>query len=104
MVDPTPVTPASTWVPGRKVIASGLAGIVAYFILWGATKAGVQLPVDQTALTGIIIWGVAYLTPPSLRDVLRRLNDDVVKAAQDDTTVNVTKPSMPLASDPQVRR
>lgn len=104
MADPTPAAVQASWVPSRKVIASGLAGIVAWAIFTVAAHYNIQLPLDQTALTGIIMWVVAYVTPPSLQDVLRRLNNDVVKAAQDDPDTPVSKPAVPLASDPVVKK
>ena len=81
-------------IPDRKVWAGGIAGIVSWIILSIAARQGITLPVDQATLAGIVGWVVSYFTPPSARDIMKRLNDDLVKAAQDD-------PKFPAVTKPQ---
>lgn len=81
------------WLPDRKVLAGGLAGVAAWLIAMLAARYGFPMtPEQQTGLVGLIGWAVAYMVPPSERDIVKRLNDGLVKMAQDDPTIPVTKP------------
>ncbi len=80
-------------LPDRKVWAGGLAGL----LTWGVTLAaqhylGVALPPDLvTMVVGGVTTGVAYLIPPSVKDIVKRLNDGIVQIAADDPNITVTK-------------
>ncbi len=81
-----------SWFPDRKVLAGGLAGLVAWGLITVSTAYGYPPPIDQTVLAGVLAWLASYLTPPSAQDIINRLNDDIVKQAQLDPNVPVTKP------------
>lgn len=80
-------------MPDRKVWAGGLAGL----LTWGVTLVtqrylGVSLPPDLvTMIVGGVTTGVAYLVPPTVRDIVKRLNDGIVQIAADDPSIPVTK-------------
>ena len=80
-------------LPDRKVWAGGLAGL----LTWGVTLVaqrylGVSLPPDLvTMIVGGVTTGVAYLVPPTVRDIVKRLNDGIVQIAADDPNIPVTK-------------
>ena len=80
-------------MPDRKVWAGGLAGL----LTWGVTLVaqrylGVSLPPDLvTMIVGGVTTGVAYLVPPTVRDIVKRLNDGIVQIAADDPNIPVTK-------------
>jgi len=81
------------YIPDRKVWASGLAGL----LTWGITLAaqrflGIPLPPDLVGMiVGGVTTGVAYIVPPSIKDIVKRLNDDIVQIAANDPNVPVTK-------------
>jgi len=81
------------FIPDRKVWAGGLAAL----LTWGINLAaqhflGVSLPPDLlTMVVGGVTTGVAYLVPPTVRDIVKRLNDDIVQIAANDPTIPVTK-------------
>jgi len=81
------------WFPDRKVLSGGLAGILAWAIMLGLSYANVSVPADTQALiaTGIASL-IAYLVPPADQDIVKRLNDGLVKLAQDDPNIPVTPP------------
>lgn len=81
------------FIPDRKVWASGLAGLLTWAVTLIAQKyLGVSLPPDLvTMIVGGVTTGVAYLVPPTVRDIVKRLNDDIVHIAANDPTVPVTK-------------
>lgn len=80
-------------MPDRKVWAGGLAGL----LTWGITLAaqhflGVPLPPELvTMIVGGATTTVAYLVPPTVRDIVKRLNDGIVQIAADDPNIPVTK-------------
>lgn len=85
-------TTSVSWIPTRKVLAGGLASVAAWGITTVLTHYGYTLPIDQTLLTSGIAWIAAYITPSSARDIITRLNNDLVRQAQDDPTVPVFNP------------
>lgn len=107
MADPTTTSaPSINWLPGRKVLAGGAAGLLAYVILtaihvWGhldlQAYADILAPppgtVNITAiLTGAITAGVGYIVPPSKKDVINHLNNEIIAMAQEDPASPVTAP------------
>lgn len=87
--------PAASWLPGRKVLAGGLAGLATFGLLTGLrvwahidlqAYADIFVPppgtMNVTALiTGAMTAGVSYFTPPSVKDVISHLNDRIVDLA-----------------------
>lgn len=79
-------------IPDRKVIAGGVGGVLAWLILMAASKAGIPISADvQAQLAGVIGWVLAWAVPPSTRDIITRLNNDLVAQAKADPTIPVTK-------------
>lgn len=86
MVDPTPTPVAVTFPPDRKVWASGLSGLAVFAIGIGLQKF-FNITIDPNVLAAaitVIIPLVAYLVPPSVQDVVKRVNNDIVKIANAD--------------------
>ena len=82
----------SKFLPDRKVLAGGFSGLLTYVLCIIIQKAtGYAVPPDmQTLLTGGIGWAVAYVTPLSARDIVKRLNDELVAMAAADPTIPVS--------------
>ena len=78
--------------PDRKVWAGGLAGLVTWGITLVAQHYGVVLPADIVGmLVGAVTTGVAYIVPPSVRDIIKRLDDGLVEMAAEDPNIPVTR-------------
>lgn len=83
----------SKYIPDRKILAGGLAGIVAWAVMLGLGFAGVQVPAEtQALLTTLIASLIGYLVPPSQKDIVKRLNDQLVAIAAADPNIPVTPP------------
>jgi len=102
--------PSVSWMPGRKVLAAGIAGVITFAALtalkvWGHVDVQAYLDLiapppgtysAQALITGAVTLGVSYITPPSIKDVIGHLNDRIVALAGKVPDVPVT----PLVSDP----
>ena len=66
------------WIPDRKFIAGGLAGLVAWILVAFLGISDVELAM-QIGLGAMA--AVYYLVPPSIKDLARRA-DDALKAKQ----------------------
>lgn len=84
------------WLPDRKIVAGGVAGIVAWGISAGLKHYGVELDANaQTMLVGMVSGLMAWAVPPSQRDILKRLDDNLVQIAQNSPEYpKVTKPTL----------
>src|SRR5690606_20396094 len=74
--------PRLHWVPERKFLAGGLAGIAAWLLsLVTVRYLGIDVPIEVSG-PFIVSAGTSayYLMPPSAQDVLRRIDGDL-KAA-----------------------
>lgn len=92
-----------SWLPDRKVLAGGIAGILAWLLVFIGNKYGMGITPDvQSLLTGAIGWAVAYLVPSSVRDVINHLNDDIVQIAAADPNSNVSERTMVLPAATKV--
>lgn len=74
------------WFPDRKVWGGGLIGLAAYGLVFFGNSTG-WWHVDYEAMKAafgmlVLIVGSQYQIPPSLRDRLRHLNDQVISFAQ----------------------
>lgn len=84
------------YFPDRKVLAGGLAGVGAWIVMMVLLHFNVPVPSDfQGEASGLIGLLIAYLVPPADQDIINKLNDRLVKAAQDDPKIPVTPPSKP---------
>lgn len=66
-------------IPERKFLASGTAGLAAYFLMLLASRAfGIELTFDLAVpiAAGLMLLGHYYM-PPSLQDLLRRIDDEM---------------------------
>lgn len=61
------------WMPDRKVWVGGLTGIAAWVL---ATQLGMDME-TATAVAGGVMMLVQYLVPPSVKDILKRVDDTV---------------------------
>lgn len=92
----TPVIETGWRMPERKTMAGGLTGVAAWALIVVANKFGAGIPIEfapliSTALTAIVM----YVVPPALRDVLGRMNDQVVAIAAADPNVPVDSSTAP---------
>lgn len=87
-------------IPDRKVWGAGLAGVASAVLLSLLHRytgfdlqptlnslfalIGTPAPDAQLTLAGIISWAVAYYLPPAQRDIVKRLNDEIVAIAARD--------------------
>ena len=86
------------FLPDRKVWAGGVSGLVAWFVLFVANKLHFPLDATTQAFLPVVVGSViSYITPPAVKDIISRLNDDLVKIAQDDPKIPVTPPAPPAA-------
>lgn len=66
------------WIPDRKFLAGGIAGLVTWLLTLAATAAGVPVPADlMAAAVGLVMGAAYYLVPPAAADVLRRIDGDL---------------------------
>jgi hypothetical protein len=66
------------WIPERKFLAGGVAGLVTWLLTLAASAAGVAIPPDlMTATVGLVMGAVYYMVPPAAEDVLRRIDGDL---------------------------
>jgi hypothetical protein len=80
------------FIPDRKIFATGTSGILAWLIITIITATtGVVLPAGSveglSALIGLV---TGYIIPPSQRDIIKRLNDEIVAIAAADPKIPVS--------------
>jgi hypothetical protein len=93
MPAPVPAKPRTSWVPDRKILAGGVAGVLAWGVSVALRHYGIELDANAQSILVAAIGGlISYVTPPSQQDVLRRLNDGIVQVAMDDPKIPVTRP------------
>lgn len=66
----------SKWIPDRKVLSGGIAGIATWLILLTASAMGYPLvePGAEEGVAGVVGFVIAYIVPPSVRDVVKRID------------------------------
>jgi len=87
------------WIPDRKVWLGGLSAILAWYVLHLAAQygfdpqpiihaiwslpflAGQPEPAAQPLLAGLIAAAIAYGTPASAKDIIKKIDDDIAKEA-----------------------
>lgn len=71
------------WFPDRKVWAGGLFSVLAFFVILGLNSyMDAGIPFEATFFVALGFGKAAeYFLPPSLNDVLKRLDNDVVAIA-----------------------
>lgn len=72
----------TNWLPSRKAISGGIGGVLAYFVILGASYAGYPIPAElQASIPGAITWLIYYLVPASEKDIVRNLDNKIVAMA-----------------------
>lgn len=67
------------YLPDRKFVAGGLSGILAWVLV---TFVGIDDVETATAIVGGLMAAVYYLTPPSVDDILKRVDGKIIEAAK----------------------
>jgi hypothetical protein len=90
--DPLQSAPSLSWIPSRKSMSGGIAGVLAFLVMTAVRYfTGVDLPASLDMLIiGAVTWGINYLMPPSAKDVVNHLNNAIVKLAVEDPASPVT--------------
>jgi len=93
-----------TWFPDRKVLAGGLSGLLTWLLVFLVNKYfGWTIPPDvQSSITGLVAVGFAYLVPSSVKDIVSKLNDDIVKIAAADPNSPVSERTLVLPENTKV--
>lgn len=94
---PVPNQPWFSWPPDRKVLAGGIAGLVAWILLSllrHFTSFDLQPVLDtifgmgtldmQAVLSTAIAILIAHVTAPSVRDIVKRVDNGIVTIANAD--------------------
>ena len=66
------------WIPSRKYLAGGIAGVIAFFI---TTATGMDGEVAMQIATGIFALA-SYLVPPSTAEIIARYDDKIRKLGE----------------------
>lgn len=84
---PAPVTtsspaPSPSWFPDRNVLAGGVVAVVSWIIIAVSGHEGLPIPLEfQALIPAALGYIVTYLLPPSVQDVIKRINDAIVRVA-----------------------
>lgn len=71
------------YIPDRKVLAGGIAGVLTWLITLGMSAAGVDIPAETvTGLVGGAMALAAYFIPPSKKDIIKRVDDTIIGLAR----------------------
>ena len=66
------------WIPSRKYLAGGIAGVVAFFI-----AAATGMDTETAAAIAGGLWAlVGYLVPPSTVEIIARYDDKIRKLGE----------------------
>ena len=95
--DPADSAPSQSAVPTRPMFYGALGSVVTWLVVLVAGRYGVTVPdYVQIAIPVIVGFGVAYIVPPSAKDVANRLNDSIVALAAADPNIPVSDHTMVL--------
>lgn len=88
----------TTWLPDRKFLAGGIAGVMTWLIITLANRYGLEIPQDvQNGITGFIAMALVYLVPSSKKDIIRRIDDKLIILARNDPESAASAPNTPAA-------
>lgn len=74
----------SRWIPDRKVLAGGLSACATWLLLEVIEYLGVPVSSDVAGMLVTLASSLAgYLTPPSVKDIAKRLDRDLRSAFLD---------------------
>ena len=82
----TTIDKVAKWIPDRKAVAGGIAGVVSFFVLTAVPDLN---PEVITGLVAGIMGLVFYFVSPSKADLIRRA-DDTLKALGEKTEGEIT--------------
>lgn len=86
----------TSYIPDRKVVAGGLAGILTWALMLVAGRYGIVIDAGmQPVLVSFVGTLIGYLVPPSRRDILKRIDDQIVAIAAADPKVPVDPTTAP---------
>lgn len=73
------------WIPDRKIVAGGLAGVAAWLVVMGLGEVGVPVSMEAaTAIVGAAVAAFGYIVPDSVERVLEKANDILVEFGEED--------------------
>lgn len=77
----------------RKVWAGGLTGVGASALVWGAqAKFGIVVPPEVAAmLITMMVTMVSYMVPPSVKDIVKRIDGTIVEIVANDPKIPLVK-------------
>jgi len=88
------VTTANKWIPDRKWLASGITGILTWAIV---TFVATDLdPTLATSAVGVVMGLVFYFVPPSISDVVKRVDEKIIELAGGSAPVPAPDPVDPV--------
>lgn len=88
---------SQSWFPDRNVLSGGLVALVGWIIVALAGYWGLDVPLTlQAMLPAVLGYVVTYLLPPSVRNVVARVNDDIVRLAAADPSNPTSERTMVL--------
>jgi hypothetical protein len=101
--NPSDSAPSQSSVPSRPMFVGAVGAVATWGIVFVAGRYGIPLPdYVQAAVPVIIGFVVAYLVPPTVRDVANRLNDKIVAFAAADQNIPVSDHTMVLPEGTKV--
>lgn len=73
------------WIPDRKIVAGGLAGVAAWLVVMGLGEVGVPVSMEAaTAIVGVAVTAFGYIVPDSVERVLEKADDILVEFGEED--------------------
>jgi hypothetical protein len=66
------------WIPDRKFLSGGIGGILAWAL---ATYLGMDQEI-ATQIGAAVGAAIAYLVPPSVKDIIKRVDDTIIGLAR----------------------
>jgi len=90
--------------PDRKVLAGGLSGLLTWILVLLANHYfGLTVPPEiQTLISGLVAFVFAYVIPSSVKDIVSKLNDDIIKIAAADPNSPVSERTLVLPENTKV--
>ncbi|NDV88816.1 hypothetical protein GTW51_19155 [Aurantimonas aggregata] len=90
----------SKWIPDRKVWTGGLFAVLAFLaVLALNTWAGTDIPIEAGAFIALGIGkALEYILPPSVLDIIKRVNNDIVAIAAASPESKVSPEVGPVAA------
>lgn len=95
--------PSQNWFPDRNVLSGGLVAVVSWAVIAIADHYGLNIPLFiQAAIPTFLGYIVTYILPPSVKDVVARVNDDIVRLAAADPDNPTSERTMVLPETAKV--